>query len=922
MSTKKVKDTAKIFISDQALIQQKTLATMDKISRIVGSTLGPSGRPCLIESEHFGIANKNTKDGVTVFKALGANDPFEQLIIEQTRDAASRTATEAGDGPQPLWSKILTPSGFVRMGDIEVGMDICGINNTVQKVLGVFPKGQKEIYRITFSDERVVECSEDHLWTVTTAYGVEKTLTVKEMLKDFKTTKSDGAIYYKYYTPKTVANFKQKTQNLPLDPYLVGLLLGDGSLAESGSIELSLGKRKQHVLDKIMLPNGLSLQTKYVDNKNSYRVKIQGETAEGKTIRDFVKETGLNNTNSHSKHIPDQYLFSSAESRKALLQGLIDTDGHINNRGCFEFTSVSPNLAEDFTFLARSLGFSVITLNHDRKANDGTYSKNSIYRVTQIKGYKHGDKIFNIEPTGQFTEMQCIKVSNPDHLYITDGFIATHNTTTATILSAALTRNLLTFCNKNKKISPQRAVRVIQSFLKNTAVPYIQSEAIKIDVDNQDLLFNVAKISANGDDEMARAVIQAFELTGMTTNSHVTIQELSGPGGYDVDLVEGFPITMGYEESAGKFGNALKNDEGNQRCVLEKPLFILFDGQINDLINFEKTLEKISDQYTSGDADFKNVVLVSHGFSEAVLTTLTYNFANPGTINIVPLVTPMTQIVNSRFDFLNDLAAFTGAKVFGLTAPIKDAQPEDFGTGMERFEMYRFKSTVVGKPDELNIELRANTLKSQMENPESMIAKIILQERLGKLTSGIAKLKIFAGSAGELKEKHDRAEDAVCAVRGSITHGILPGGCRILLNLAIIADGLETSNVQESLIAKEVIMPSLLEPIGKLLDNAGYSEEEADEVVKKLTADTDLVYDVENQKYGSPFELGVFDALKAVEEALKNAVSIASVMGVMGGMVVFPRDHQLEREEAQADRAYMDAVNDPTQYVNEANNRG
>ena len=591
MSVKKVKSASKIFVSDQNKIQKIIVQTMTEIANIVGSTLGPSGRVCLIESEYYGIPNKNTKDGVTVFKALGAEDPYKELIITQLRDAAIRTASEAGDG-----------------------------------------------------------------------------------------------------------------------------------------------------------------------------------------------------------------------------------------------------------------------------------------------------------------------------------------TTTATILATAFTKNLLAFCDKDKKFSPQKVVRILNQLKKEIMLPYIKESAIHIDNENKDLLYKVAKVSANGDDDIASAVMDAFEMTGMTANSHVTIQELSGPGGYKVDLIEGFPIGMGYEESVGKFHTAFINDQANLRCTMDKPLFILFDGQVNDIIQFQDLFEKLGSAYANGDADYKNVVLVSHGFSESVITALAVNFANPSTINIIPLVTPIDQLKDSRFHFLQDLAAFTGAKIFGMHNSIRDAQPNDFGKNMEKFECYRFRSTVVGQPDAMDIEMRADILKKQMEAPESRYAEIALKERLGKLTSGIAKLQIFGGSAGELRELSDRVEDAVCAVRAAISHGALPGGCRVLTNLALIMNAYEGP---ESVVrvAREVVAVSLLEPLFKLLDNAGYNDEELKDVVERLTSDPSLVYNLEDQEYGLAEDLGIFDAAKAVEQAIENSISIASVMGVMGGLIAFPRDHQLEREEASTEMQFRRDVENAGNYVNEADLR-
>jgi chaperonin GroEL len=494
-------------------------------------------------------------------------------------------------------------------------------------------------------------------------------------------------------------------------------------------------------------------------------------------------------------------------------------------------------------------------------------------------------------------------------------------TTTTTILAAALTEKIFNFTYSDRKFSPQKVVRIINKLLNEELLPYVKAKSIPVTVDNQDLLHKVATISANGDVAMADTVIKAFEETGMTANSHVTISELTGPESYKVRLIEGFPIPMGYEESVGKFHTAFINDQANLRCILEKPLFILFDGQVSDIINFQETLEKIGSEYANGNSDYKNVVIVAHGFSESVLTTLAFCFANPQTINIVPLATPMNQVINSRLNFLLDLSAFTGAKVFGMTQPLRDAQPEDFGRSMEKMEIYRFKSTLVGNPDPMDIETRVEILQKQSEDPESAAAAYDLKERIGKLTSGIAKLEIYAGSGGELKEKHDRCEDAVCAVRSTINNGALPGGCRILTDLALKMAYYNKGSEQENKVANTILAEALLTPVEKLLDNAGYNAEEIKEIIKELINKPSSVYDVERQIFGDPETLGIFDATPAVEQSLINSISIAGVMGTLGGAVAFPRDSQLERDEAQKEMAYRDAVNNPTSFRNEANER-
>lgn len=488
-------------------------------------------------------------------------------------------------------------------------------------------------------------------------------------------------------------------------------------------------------------------------------------------------------------------------------------------------------------------------------------------------------------------------------------------TTTATIIASALIKNLFHFCNENRTYRPQKVTRQIASILNEKMMPEIQKSSIKITGKNKDLLEKVATISANGDKEMAKSVIEAFEQVGYGSSSHVTIQELSGPSGYKVELVEGFPIEKGYEESIGKFHPAFINDQGHQRCVLDKPLFILFDGSITDMVQIQDVLGLIGQEYVNGNSDYKNIVVIAHKFSDQVLTSLAFNFSNPNTINVLPLSTPLSPITNGQLQFLMDLSAFTGAKVFDMNNPVADAQPDDLGRNMEKIEVYRFRTTIVGEPDPVNIEVRAEEIKTYLKQCESKLEKRIFEERLGKLTNGIAMLKIFGSSNGELKERSDRAEDAVCAVRAAINHGCIPGGGRILVNLALALQGDDDPVIQE------VIIPSLFAPVHRLLENVGHNEQEIEQILTKLISNKKDVYDVENGVFGDPKKLGVFDATMAVEQALKNAVSIASVMGTLGGIVAFPRDNQLENMEHKEASNFERTLENATNIKNEANER-
>ena len=142
--------------------KDKLLNGVNYIGDMVKVTLGAKGKNVLFRNKMTGKATI-TKDGVTVARQLLSDDIVENMAIEIVREAAEKTVKSSGDGPQPLYAKILTPNGFTTMGEIKIGDEICGVDNTFQTVVGIFPKDKKEIYKVHFSDNRVVECCEDHL---------------------------------------------------------------------------------------------------------------------------------------------------------------------------------------------------------------------------------------------------------------------------------------------------------------------------------------------------------------------------------------------------------------------------------------------------------------------------------------------------------------------------------------------------------------------------------------------------------------------------------------------------------------------------------------------------------------------------------------------------------------------------------------
>ena len=497
-------------------------------------------------------------------------------------------------------------------------------------------------------------------------------------------------------------------------------------------------------------------------------------------------------------------------------------------------------------------------------------------------------------------------------------------TTTATILAESIVRKTKEFCASHGKVSPQKVVRRLERAFKEVIDPLVHSLAYKADLSTTEgrlLLRNVARISANGDTDLADAVMKCYDLVG--DDGNVTIAEVNGPSHYEVEKIDGFPISMGYEDACGKFYPKFINDNAGQRCFLEKPIFLLYHGKVTEFQSLLKIMDLVYQEWQANGTPH-NVVLVATGFSEQVLTFLAFNFPEQTSLNIFPLLVPQFPFANGQLYFLEDLAAITGAKVLDpLNETIEHAMPEDLGPGVVSFEANRFRSNIVGSAaaaaqdptDQQELEdlilMRVDELNVQLSKAESQLEQMWLQERIGKLTGGIARLKVIGVSNGELKEKRDRAEDAVCGVRGAIKHGALPGGGWTLLRI------MHELSKQYDTIITEVLIPALYEPVKTLFENAGINEEETKDILEPIisrigTGEARLVYDVLEGKHVDPLDGGVLDSTPAVLEAIRNSISIATLLGTLGGTCVYRRDLDLERSEARDTAAWVrDANSNP-----------
>lgn len=362
---------------------------------------------------------------------------------------------------QPLDAQILTPQGWKEMGCIAVGDEVIGSDGRGKKVLGVFPQGERDIYRVVFSDGSKVECDKEHLWTVERRYYTfregyvgrrSETHTLGAIIDYGLKDNPPGNARKNMVRVVAPVQFESRGE-LPIPPYLVGLLLGDGGMSHHASVYLTTADDEILESAGTMVPEGVSLV------KNSkYTYRFTGNRGE---FTRMISDIGLSGTDSFTKFIPEVYRFASVEDRISLLQGLIDTDGYVMpGSGNVFYYTVSDQLAEDVVFLVKSLGgvvkrsVKIPTYKYKGEKKTGApchvlgigvpndilpcrlARKRSLLKPrTKYPVARYMDRV---EYVGK-KQAQCILIDAPDHLYVTNDFVLTHNTV---IAAAALAANI------------------------------------------------------------------------------------------------------------------------------------------------------------------------------------------------------------------------------------------------------------------------------------------------------------------------------------------------------------------------------------------------------------------------------------------------------------------------------------------------
>ena len=429
------------------------------------------------------------------------------------------------------------------------------------------------------------------------------------------------------------------------------------------------------------------------------------------------------------------------------------------------------------------------------------------------------------------------------------GTDAGDGTTTATVLAQAIIstgiKNVVAGANPMdlKRGIDKAVVRVVE-YIRNTATP-IGEDFSKIE--------NIARISANNDDEIGKLIAEAIQK--VTKDGVITVEDAKGLE-TTVDVVEGMQFERGYLSAY------FMNDVKKQQCVLEEPFILIYDKKISDVQVILPILEAVIK--TS-----RPLLIIAEDVDSTALSTLSVN-ALRGSLKVCAVKAP--GFGDRRKEMLQDIAVLTGGQFIseetGLT--LETVTINMLGQA-SKVIVTKDNTTIVDGAGKAGAVIdRIAMIRAQLENTTSEYDKEKLNERLAKLAGGVAVLRVGAASEVEMKEKKDRVDDALCATRAAMEEGIVAGGGTTYINALEALATLSGDNDDENL-GIEIIRRAITEPLRQIATNAG---KDAGVVVNNVSK-LDLGYDARNDEYVNMLEQGIIDPAKVTRVALENAASIA-----------------------------------------------
>jgi chaperonin GroEL len=383
------------------------------------------------------------------------------------------------------------------------------------------------------------------------------------------------------------------------------------------------------------------------------------------------------------------------------------------------------------------------------------------------------------------------------------------------------------------------------------------------EVKGKEQIAQVATITAK-DNVIGDLIAEVMEKVGK--DGVITVEESKGIS-YETEFVEGMQFDRGYI-SAYFITNADKLE-----AVIEDPYILITDKKISAVADILPALEKILQ--TS-----KNLLIIAEDVDGEALATLVVNKLR-GTINILAVKAP--GYGDRRKEMLNDIATITGGAVISeeVGRKLDSVTIEDLGRA-RRVSSDKDNTTIVeGKGKASDIKARIKQIKAQIEETTSDFDREKLQERMAKLSGGVAVIKVGAATEVELKERKHRVEDALSATRAAVEEGILPGGGVGLLNALPALDKIKMTGDEET--GVDIIRKAVEEPIRWIANNAGKDGSVIVDAVKK--SKKGVGYDAEKDEFVNMIDKGIIDPTKVVRSALQNAASIASMVLITESLV-------------------------------------
>ena len=426
-------------------------------------------------------------------------------------------------------------------------------------------------------------------------------------------------------------------------------------------------------------------------------------------------------------------------------------------------------------------------------------------------------------------------------------------TTTATILAQSIVNVGLK--NVTAGANPMDLKRGIDKAVA-AVVEYIKANAEKVD-DNYDKIEQVATVSANNDPEIGKLIADAMRK--VSKDGVITIEESKSRDTH-INVVEGMQFDRGY--LSGYF----VTDADKMECVMENPYILIYDKKISNIKDFLPILQPAAE---SG----RPLLVIAEDVDSEALTTLVVNRLRGG-LKICAVKAP--GFGDRRKAMLEDIAILTGGVVISEEKGLKleQATLEMLGT-CEKVNVTKDNTTIVnGAGDKQCIADRIAQIKNEIANTTSSYDKEKLQERLAKISGGVAVLYVGANSEVEMKEKKDRVDDALSATRAAVAEGIVPGGGVAYMRCVAALENFHGDNDDENT-GIQIVKRAIEEPLRQIVANAGL--EGAIIVQNVKDGKGDYGYNARTGKYENFFESGVIDPAKVTRVALENAASIAGM---------------------------------------------